>query len=150
MFRFQCPECGFGDHEVGHLRRRDPGLLRCVPGRGGEADQHSLLGGRAGSGAFARSPGRRLSRRLVGALCGRLSLRLSFCRRLAEALLQRRHEVHDIASRGGWLHLPPHRLTPMLQKGIKVSDEEMVSLSVKSHSFHGEWNYTIAPRRPDR
>ncbi len=19
MFRFQCPECGFGDHEVGHL-----------------------------------------------------------------------------------------------------------------------------------
>jgi hypothetical protein len=25
----------------------------------------------------------------------------------------------------------------------------MVSLSVKPHSFHGEWNYTIAPRRPD-
>ena len=19
MFRFQCPKCGFGDHEVGHL-----------------------------------------------------------------------------------------------------------------------------------
>ena len=35
------------------------------------------------------------------------------------------------------------------EKGIKVSDEEMVSLSVKSHSLHGEWNYTIAPRRPD-
>src|SRR4029077_9311276 len=35
------------------------------------------------------------------------------------------------------------------EKGIKVSDEEMVSLSVKPHSFHGEWNYTIAPRRPD-
>jgi hypothetical protein len=35
------------------------------------------------------------------------------------------------------------------EKGIKVSDEEMVSLNVKPHSFHGEWNYTIAPRRPD-
>jgi hypothetical protein len=32
------------------------------------------------------------------------------------------------------------------EKGIKVSDQEMVSLSVKPHSFHGEWNYTIAPR----
>jgi hypothetical protein len=36
------------------------------------------------------------------------------------------------------------------EKGIKVSDEEMVSLNLKPHSFHGEWNYTIAPRRPDR
>jgi Rhodopirellula transposase DDE domain len=35
------------------------------------------------------------------------------------------------------------------QKGIKVSDEEMASLNVKPASFHGEWNYTIAPRRPD-
>ena len=35
------------------------------------------------------------------------------------------------------------------EKGIKVSDQEMVSLSVKPHAFHGEWNYTIAPRRPD-
>src|ERR1700684_2089506 len=35
------------------------------------------------------------------------------------------------------------------EKGLRVSDEEMVSLSVKPHSFHGEWNYTIAPRRPD-
>ena len=35
------------------------------------------------------------------------------------------------------------------EKGIKVSDGEMVSLNVKPHSFHGEWNYTIAPRRPD-
>ena len=35
------------------------------------------------------------------------------------------------------------------EKGIKVSDEEMVSLVSKPHSFHGEWNYTIAPRRPD-
>ena len=35
------------------------------------------------------------------------------------------------------------------QKGIQVSDEEMASLNVKPDSFHGEWNYTIAPRRPD-
>src|ERR1700722_1585380 len=35
------------------------------------------------------------------------------------------------------------------EKGIKVTDDEMESLSVKPHSYHGEWNYTIAPRRPD-
>jgi hypothetical protein len=35
------------------------------------------------------------------------------------------------------------------EEGIKVTDDEMESLSVKPHSFHGEWNYTIAPRRPD-
>ena len=28
-------------------------------------------------------------------------------------------------------------------KGIKVSDEELASLNVRPHSFHGEWNYTI-------
>jgi hypothetical protein len=34
-------------------------------------------------------------------------------------------------------------------KGIKVSDDAMAALNVKPASFHGEWNYTIAPRRPD-
>ena len=35
------------------------------------------------------------------------------------------------------------------EKGIKVSDAEMASLNLKPDSFHGEWNYTIAPRKPD-
>jgi hypothetical protein len=30
--------------------------------------------------------------------------------------------------------------------GIKVSDEEMDSLSLTRENFHGEWNYTIHPR----
>ncbi len=30
--------------------------------------------------------------------------------------------------------------------GRKVSDEEMVTLSLVPHAFHGEWNYTIRPR----
>ena len=34
-------------------------------------------------------------------------------------------------------------------KGIKVSDAEMATLNIQPASFHGEWNYTIAPRRPD-
>jgi len=29
--------------------------------------------------------------------------------------------------------------------GQKVSDEEMAQLNLKKESFHGEWNYTIAP-----
>ncbi len=30
--------------------------------------------------------------------------------------------------------------------GRKVSDEEMATLSILPHTFHGEWNYTIRPR----
>lgn len=30
---------------------------------------------------------------------------------------------------------------------IKVSDEEMKTLNIEPHSFHGEWNYTIKPRK---
>lgn len=28
---------------------------------------------------------------------------------------------------------------------IKVSDEEMASLNINPHAFHGEWNYTVKP-----
>ena len=34
-------------------------------------------------------------------------------------------------------------------KGIKVTDAEMAALNIQLADFHGEWNYTIAPRRPD-
>ncbi len=30
---------------------------------------------------------------------------------------------------------------------IKVSDAELALLKLKRHNFHGEWNYTISPRR---
>jgi Rhodopirellula transposase DDE domain len=32
-------------------------------------------------------------------------------------------------------------------KGIKISDEEMAKLNITRADFHGEWNYTIKPRR---
>ena len=31
------------------------------------------------------------------------------------------------------------------EKGRKVSDEEMETINLKPHRFHGEWNYTIYP-----
>ena len=31
---------------------------------------------------------------------------------------------------------------------VKVTDEEMRSLNLEPHKFHGEWNYTIRPRTP--
>jgi hypothetical protein len=35
-------------------------------------------------------------------------------------------------------------------KGRLVSDEQLASLNITRHAFHGEWNYTIHPRRrPD-
>ena len=30
---------------------------------------------------------------------------------------------------------------------VKVTDEEMKSLNIEPHRFHGEWNYTIKPRK---
>lgn len=32
------------------------------------------------------------------------------------------------------------------EKGIKVSDEEMADLNIKTDAFHGEWNYSIRPQ----
>jgi len=32
------------------------------------------------------------------------------------------------------------------EKGRKVSDAAMAALNLRPHEFHGEWNYTIAPR----
>jgi hypothetical protein len=37
--------------------------------------------------------------------------------------------------------------TTPYETGIKVSDEEMAKLKLTPMDFHGEWNYTIAPRR---
>jgi hypothetical protein len=31
-------------------------------------------------------------------------------------------------------------------KGIKISDTQLAAVSLSRHSFHGDWNYTIAPR----
>ena len=33
------------------------------------------------------------------------------------------------------------------EKGIKISDAEMAALNIQPAEFHGEWNYTFAPRR---
>jgi hypothetical protein len=35
--------------------------------------------------------------------------------------------------------------TKKYPKGIKVSDEEMATINIKKHTFHGEWNYTVSP-----
>jgi transposase len=34
------------------------------------------------------------------------------------------------------------------ETGIKVTDEQLRSISIKPADFHGDWNYTIKPRRP--
>ena len=30
--------------------------------------------------------------------------------------------------------------------GVKITDAQMASINLSSASFHGEWNYTLAPR----
>jgi hypothetical protein len=36
------------------------------------------------------------------------------------------------------------------EKGVKVTDEQMAQIKIKPHEFHGDWNYTIRPRRPTK
>jgi len=33
-------------------------------------------------------------------------------------------------------------------KGTKISDKELATINISKDKFHGEWNYTIAPRSP--
>ena len=33
------------------------------------------------------------------------------------------------------------------EKGIKISDSELASVKLTRHAFHGDWNYTIRPRK---
>lgn len=37
-------------------------------------------------------------------------------------------------------------------KGVKVTDEQLAAVNIARHTFHGDWNYTIAPRptKPSR
>jgi hypothetical protein len=37
--------------------------------------------------------------------------------------------------------------TAIYPRGIKVTDRDMASINITPHPFHGEWNYTIAPKR---
>jgi hypothetical protein len=37
--------------------------------------------------------------------------------------------------------------TTVYETGIKVSDEEMAKLRLTPSNFHGEWNYSLAPRK---
>lgn len=37
--------------------------------------------------------------------------------------------------------------TNRYETAIKVSDQELASVLLKPHAFHGDWNYTIAPHR---
>ncbi len=32
-------------------------------------------------------------------------------------------------------------------KAVNVSDAQLAAVNLSRHSFHGDWNYTIAPRR---
>jgi hypothetical protein len=40
--------------------------------------------------------------------------------------------------------------TRSYQKGIKVSDAQMMRLDITGDTFHPDWNYTVRARRPHR
>jgi hypothetical protein len=40
--------------------------------------------------------------------------------------------------------------TGTYKKGIKVTDDELAAVRITRDSFHGEWNYTISPKRIDQ
>ncbi|MGH9225395.1 MAG: hypothetical protein ACRD2W_24100 [Acidimicrobiales bacterium] len=32
---------------------------------------------------------------------------------------------------------------------MKITDDQLAAVPLKPHKWHGEWNYTIAPNRPN-
>jgi hypothetical protein len=64
-------------------------------------------------------------------------------------LLSRQAVVELIAgttTRAGLIVRAALDTTPY-ETGIKVSDDEMAKLRLTRADFHGEWNYSITPRR---
>jgi len=35
-------------------------------------------------------------------------------------------------------------------KGVKISAASLAAINLRCHEFHGEWNYTINPKRSIR
>jgi hypothetical protein len=33
-------------------------------------------------------------------------------------------------------------------KGVTITDEQLATLLLHRHKFHGDWNYTLRPTRP--
>jgi hypothetical protein len=31
------------------------------------------------------------------------------------------------------------------ERGIEITDEQLASVNINRHTFHGDWNYTITP-----
>lgn len=114
MLRFQCPECGFGDYEVGHLAEAETYCVVCLEEQGRQIRVECWEQGEGRSGPFARGFARCSSRgafnlaaldrqreaRLLADQLSLFSLRLGrLGRRLAKAVLQRGHQVDDVAGR---------------------------------------------------
>ena len=80
-------------------------------------------------------------------------LRLIFTR--TGASRSRSWSWEKIGERVVFLDIVRGPVTSLTSKGhsktdnqLIVSDEEMASLCLKPHSFHGDWNYTLKHRRP--
>ena len=52
--------------------------------------------------------------------------------------------IGNTRTRGG-LHIHAELDTNSYPTGLEVSEEEWAALRIKRSTFHGEWNYTIAP-----
>ncbi len=47
------------------------------------------------------------------------------------------------------LQVQAERDTASYPTGVKVTDEQLAALEIRTHPFHGEWNYTIIPTAAD-
>jgi hypothetical protein len=48
------------------------------------------------------------------------------------------------------LHVRSDLDTNSYPSGLRISADQMQELRIHRDEFHGEWNYTILPRKPDR
>jgi hypothetical protein len=50
--------------------------------------------------------------------------------------------ISNTRTRSG-LHVQAGRDAHLYPTGIEVSDEELATVDISRHKFHGDWNYTI-------
>ena len=103
------------------------------------------MASRAGSGGALDPPG--------GDQAGSIATRLiDTSRNLHQKLDLTRHEVivsliGSTSTRTGLSIHAAVDLNPYPTR-LQVSEAEMEQVQIERHAFHGEWNYTIAPKKP--
>ena len=64
----------------------------------------------------------------------------------AASLASRHRQLDRRHDNEGGLRIQAELDTDLYRTGIRISDEQLAEVQLQRATFHGEWNYTIAPQ----